>query len=116
MLFVDPAQPDLVVSFVMFDDEATVFLAESLESAGELHVILTIRGFDRDRAVARRIFDLDRRRELAAAKPLASLDRVDLGDRNDISVAGFADLLRLFALDLEHGPDARVIAVVGFHV
>ena len=117
MLVVDAAQADFVVSFVMLDDQAAVFLGQSLQSAGELDVVLAIGGFDRDRAVARRIFDLDRRRELAAAKPLASLDRIDLGDSDDDLRRGASPIFCVFSpWTLNMDPTRDVLAVVGLEV
>ena len=49
--------------------------SSSLCSAPDsLHVVLAVGGLDRERAVARRIVDLDRRRQRAAAQPFAGLD------------------------------------------
>ena len=70
MLVVDAAQADFVVGVVMLDDQRRILLAQPLQRAGQLDVVLAVGGFDRDRAVARRIVDLDRRRELAGAEPL----------------------------------------------
>ena len=116
MLVIDPPQADLVIGLVMLDDQRRILLAEPLQRARQLDVVLAVGGLDRDRAVARRIADVDRRRELARAEPLAGLDRVDLGDRDDVAVARFGELLGLLALDLEQRADAGVIAVVGLEV
>src|SRR5205085_3829853 len=67
-------------------------------------------------AVARRIVDVDRRRQLARAEPFAGLDGVDLGDGDDVAAARFAQLLGLFALDLEQRTHARVLAPGGLEV
>ena len=90
MLVVDAAQPHLVVGVVMLDDQRRILFLQALQRAGQLDVVLAVGGLDRERAVARRIVDFDRRRQLAGAKPLAGLDRVDLGDRDDVAVAGLA--------------------------
>ncbi len=108
MLVVDAAQAKLVIGLVMFEDQRRILFEQALQRARQLDVVLAVGGLDRDRAIARRIFDLDRRRELADAEPLAGLDAVDLGDRDDVAIAGFGQLLGLLALDPEQGADAGV--------
>ena len=112
MLVVDAAQPDLVVGVVMLDHQRRILLGEAVKSARQLDVVLAVGGLDRDRAIARRKVDLDRRRQLARAEPFPGLDFVDLGDRDHVAVAGLADFLGLFALHLEQRPDAGVLAVL----
>ena len=70
MLVVDAAQADFVIGVVMLDDQRRIFLAQPLQRAGQLDVVLAVGGLDRDRAVARRIVDLDRRRELARRRAI----------------------------------------------
>ena len=116
MLLVDAPQPDLVIGLVMFDQEPTVLLQQALERAGELHVVLPVGRLDRDRAVPCRELDIDRRRKLARAKPLASFHRVDLRNSHHITVASFGDLLRLLALDLEQRSYACVASILRLEV
>ena len=92
MLVIDAAQPDFVVGVVMLDDQCRILLAQPLERAGQLDVVLAVGGLDGDRAIAGGVTDLDRRRQLAGAEPLARVDLVDLGDRNHVPVARFGDL------------------------
>jgi hypothetical protein len=101
MLVVDSPQADFVIGLVMFDDQARVLIGEPLQRARQLDVVLAVGGFDRDRAVARRILDLDRRRQLARAEPLTGLDAIDLGNCDDVAVARFGKLLGLFTLNSE---------------
>ena len=116
VLVIDSAKPDFMVGVVMLDDERRIFLAEPLQGARQLDVILAVGRLDRDRAVPCRIVDVDRRRDLSLREPLAGPHRIDLGDRDDIAVARFADLLGLLPLDLEERPDARMVALSGLDV
>ncbi len=116
MLVVDATKADFVIGIVMLDDERRVLLGEPLQRARQLDVVLAVGGLDGEGAVPRRIFDLDRRRDLARPEPLAGPDVVHLGDGDDIAGPGFADLLRLFALDLEHRSGAGMVAGVGLQV
>ena len=97
MLVVDAAQADFVVGVVMLDDQRPIFLAEPLQRARQLDIVLAVRGLDRDRAIAGGIVDIDRRRSLTRPEPLPGLDRVDLRDCDDVAVAAFADLLAVFS-------------------
>ncbi len=67
MLVVDALEADFVVGIVMLDDEPGVLLGQPLQRAGQLDVVLAVGGLDRERAIARRIVDLDLRRDLARA-------------------------------------------------
>src|SRR6185369_4089672 len=116
MLVVHAAQPNLVVRLVMLDDQRRVFFLQSVKGTRKLHVVLAVGGFDCDRTIARRIVDLDGRRQLSRAEPLAGFHCVDLGYGDDIAIASFAGLDRLFALHLEQRTDARVAAIFGFQV
>ena len=116
MLVVDAAQTDFVIGVVVLENQRGIFLGQALKRARQLDIVLAVGGLDRDHAIARRIFDLDRRRELAGAEPIAGSDAVDLRDRDDVAGERLVDLLRLFALDLEQRPDARVIAPAGLEV
>src|SRR6266700_6756096 len=116
MLVVDAAQADLVIGVIVLDDEAGILLGQPLQRARQLDVVLAVGGLNGDRTIARWIFDLDGRRQLARAEPFPGLDGFDLGDRHNVAVAGLADLLRLFALDLEQRADAGVLAILGLEV
>src|SRR5437762_22235 len=69
MLVVDAAQANFVVGIVVLDDEAGVLLGQALQRARQLDVVLAIGGLNGDRTIARWIFDLDGRRQLARPKP-----------------------------------------------
>src|SRR3954470_4569615 len=100
----------------MLDDQRAILFAQTMECAGQLDVILPVGRLDRDRAIARRIVDLDCRRELAGTQPLPGSYGIDLGDRDEVARAGFADLDGFLALHLEEGPAPCMTALVNLKV
>ena len=70
MLVVDAVQPHFVTGLVMLEDQRAIFFEQPLQRAGQLDVVLAVGGLDRQRAVARREVDLDRRRQLARRRAI----------------------------------------------
>ncbi len=55
--------------------------------------------------------DIDGRRHGATAQPVSGFDIVDFRNRDNVPIAGFADLLGLLTLHPEEGAKARGLAV-----
>ncbi len=116
MLVIDPAQAKLVAGIVMLDGQRAILLRQSGKRAGQPDVVLAVGRRNGDGGVACRLGQFDIGRDGSARQPLAGLDLVGLGDRDDFARSGLGDLGGLVALDGEQSAEPGRAAVGGLEL
>ena len=116
MLVIDAPQPHSWLASSCSRVRARILLQNAGQGAGQLDVVLAVRGLDRQRAVARRQAGFDRRRQLACAKPVARFDPVYLGNGDEVAIAGFGDLVGFVALHGKQGTNPAMFVAGAFEV
>ena len=111
MLVVDTAQPHFVARLVMLEAQRRILLDQPRQRARQLDVILAVGGLDRQRDVTGRQFDVMGGCQLPDTDPLARLQPVDLGHRDNVAVVRFGHFAGRRALDREQGAQPSALAI-----